>query len=112
MTLAGARAPVAALPAAVPFPTDDRDGAKEGNVRHGRRRRATKNPASAPYHPRIRQHSEAPPPPAFSYRNSSIMLCSGGRPTHARKKFSSAARCLPSALTTGAPDGTSGAFVR
>ena len=50
-------------------------------------------------------------PPCF-YRNSSIMLCSGGRPTHALKKFSSAARCLLKALTTGAPWGTSGAFVR
>lgn len=49
---------------------------------------------------------------SFRYLNSSIMLCSGGSPTHARKKFSSAARCRLSALTTGAPLGTSGAFVR
>lgn len=50
--------------------------------------------------------------PNKNHRNSSIMLCSGGSPTHARKKFSSAARCRLSAFTTGAPLGTSGALVR
>ena len=44
--------------------------------------------------------------------SSSIMLLSGGRPTHARITFSSIARCLASALTTGAPEGTIGALVR
>jgi hypothetical protein len=33
------------------------------------------------------------------------MLLSGGRPTQARQKFSSMARCLDRALTTGTPWG-------
>ena len=40
------------------------------------------------------------------------MLFSGASPTQARKMFSSIARCLASAFTTGVPRGTSGAFVR
>mmetsp|Transcript_6551 Transcript_6551/g.24714 ORF Transcript_6551/g.24714 Transcript_6551/m.24714 type:complete len:323 (+) Transcript_6551:170-1138(+) len=40
------------------------------------------------------------------------MLFSGAKPTQARKTFSSIARCLESAFTTGVPLGTRGAFVR
>ena len=50
--------------------------------------------------------------PHYVYLNSSIMLFSGGRPTHALNTFSSIARCLASALTTGVPSGTRGALVR
>ena len=37
------------------------------------------------------------------YLNSMSMLLSGARPTQARMMFSSMARCLASALTTGVP---------
>lgn len=46
------------------------------------------------------------PPPPWP---TSIMLFSGGRPTQARNTFSSIARCLARAFTTGVPEGTSGA---
>jgi hypothetical protein len=63
-------------------------------------------------------HSLHPPPFALQlftlvfHLYSSIMLFSGARPTHARKMFSSIARCFGSAFTTGVPRGTSGALVR
>ncbi len=44
--------------------------------------------------------------------NSSIMLFSGYKPTHALKVFSSIALCLARALTTGVPSGTRGALAR
>ena len=39
------------------------------------------------------------------------MLLSGWSPTHARSTFSSMARCLPRALMTGVPSGTTGACI-
>lgn len=44
--------------------------------------------------------------------HSSSMLCSGGMPIQALSIFSIAQRCLKSALTTGVPRGTRGAFNR
>ncbi len=44
--------------------------------------------------------------------NSSIMLFSGYKPTHALKVFSSIALCLDRALTTGVPSGTRGALAK
>ena len=43
---------------------------------------------------------------------SMAMWLSGGSPTHALSTFSMAARCRDSALTRGAPAGTSGALHR
>ena len=43
---------------------------------------------------------------------SMAMWLSGGSPTHALRTFSMAARCRESALTSGAPAGTSGALHR
>jgi hypothetical protein len=44
--------------------------------------------------------------------NSSIILFSGYKPTHALKVFSSIALCLDRALTTGVPSGTRGALAK
>jgi len=47
-----------------------------------------------------------------SHLYSSSMLFSGAKPTHARKMFSSIARCFAKAFTQGVSLGTKGAFVR
>ena len=45
------------------------------------------------------------------YLSSSSMLLSGCKPTQARSTFSSMALCLPRALMTGVPSGTTGAYI-
>ncbi len=58
------------------------------------------------------QQQSAPTESKADHLNSSIMLFSGYKPTHALKVFSSIALCLERALTTGVPSGTRGALAK
>ena len=107
----------AAPPQAAPLPTRQTaaPGARPAHQLGPRTSSSTQAPGAP--HPGTQPHACTGPEqqalllPPYAL-NSIIMLDSGGRPTHARSTFSSIARCLPSALTTGVPCGTSGAFVR